>query len=106
MGRRVFDQMARRLIRAGKSASEHDRRRARDEREKDVLVVRNPSVGDDGNLVPDGAIGLADRLELRNPGGGLEPGAAAAARPDSDLDGVDAAIGEEPRALVGGYVPA
>ena len=49
---------------------------------------------------------LADRLQLRHPGRGLEPGPAAGARADPDLDGVDPEVGEERRPLAGGDVAA
>ena len=63
--RGIFDEMSRRLVGSGKRASEHDRGGAGDEREKDVLVVRDPSVGDDGDF---------DRRRRSRPHG--SPGAA------------------------------
>ena len=86
---------------AGEGAAEHHRVAAEEQRLRDAAVAPDAAVGDERHALADGQPRLHERLDLRHAEVRRQPRRAAAAGTDADLDAVDAALEQEPRALGG-----
>ena len=101
---RLLHRVAGRLDRAGERAAEHDRVAAEEQRLHDRAVALDAAVGDERHARAGGGAAGDQRFDLRHAEVRVEPGRAAAAGTDADLDAVDAALDEEARPFGGGDI--
>ena len=93
--------VARRLLGAGERAAEHDRVAAEEERLRDAAVAPDAAIGDERHAAVDSRRQRTSASTWGMPKFVVMPRRAAASRADADLDGVRAALEQEPRALGG-----
>ena len=101
---RLLHDVAWRFGRAGERAAEHHRVAAEQQRLHQRAVALHAAVGDERHAAVGGLAALDQRLHLRHAEVRVQPRRAAAARPDADLDAVDAALEQKADALGGGDV--
>ena len=102
-----MDDFAGRFLGPRKRAPEHRAVAAEDERHRQRAVALDAAVGDQrhvGARLVDRHAAVDERLGLRHAKAGRHARGASAARADADLDSVDAALEQEPRAVGGADV--